>query len=521
MNYSPVIGLEIHIQLKTRSKMFCADPNQTEDIPPNTNICEVCTGQPGSLPVANQEAIEKAILMGLALNCEIPEYSKFDRKNYFYPDLPKGYQISQFDRPLCGKGKMELAASDNLSPAEDGGARSLSGESKAEARSARTIRITRAHLEEDAGKLIHPAHAAYSLVDLNRAGVPLLEIVTEPDFKSPAEAKQFLQALRTTARYLGISDADMEKGHLRCDANISLKAVPEGSVPSDLPLPDYKVEIKNMNSFKAVEDALAFEIERQTDELSAGKKLNTETRGWSDAKRSTVSQRIKEGSDDYRYFPEPDLPILHFKPEFVEDLKRKLPELPQPKLQRFLAEYNLSEKIAWQLVEDKDLAEYYEGIVSDLKEWLLAEKIVDPEVLSRTIKEAANWCVGIFTELLNRAGLSPQDSKVTGENFAELLKMIEKNEVSKTAAKQVFAQMFETGDDPSNIVSARGLAQVSDIAALEAAVEKVVSANPKVVADFKAGKKQAVGFLVGKVMAETGGQANPKIVNEILRKKLS
>lgn len=515
MTFEPVIGLEIHIQLKTASKMFCSNKNQTENVPPNTNICEVCTGQPGSLPVANQEAIKKSIMMGLALNCAVAEYSKFDRKNYFYPDLPKGYQISQFDKPLCGKGSYTFPAGDLSLPTEGRDALPSSGESNKVARSARTIRITRAHLEEDAGKLIHPTGASYSLVDLNRAGVPLLEIVTEPDFKSPAEARAFLQQLRTLARYLEISDADMEKGHLRCDANISLR--PAGSTG----LPDYKVEIKNMNSFKAVEDALSYEIGRQEEELKEGKAPRKETRGWSDNRHVTVSQRGKEGSEDYRYFPEPDLPVLRFTPEYVEGLRAYLPELPQQKLARFAAEYQLPQKIAWQLAEDKLLAGYFEGVISDLKEWLHTEKISGAEALNRNIKEAANWCVGIFTELLNKAGISPQESKITGENFAELIKMIEKGEVSKTAAKQVFVEMFENGADPSNILADKGLKQVSNTAALEEAAAAAIAENPKVVADFKSGKKQALGFLIGKVMAATGGQANPKMASEILLKRLS
>ncbi|MCL5436001.1 MAG: Asp-tRNA(Asn)/Glu-tRNA(Gln) amidotransferase subunit GatB [Patescibacteria group bacterium] len=490
--FTPVIGLEIHLQLKTRSKMFCASLNGSDGADPNTNICEVCTGQPGSLPVANREAIEKAILMGLALNCEIAEYSKFDRKNYFYPDLPKGYQISQFDKPICGKGEVRF---------EVGGK---------ECR----VSITRAHLEEDAGKLIHPVNSDYSLVDLNRAGTPLLETVTEPDFTSPEQAKAFLQHLRTLARYLGVSDADMEKGQLRCDANISMR--PHGSSA----LPNYKVEVKNMNSFKAVEEALTYEIERQSAELAEGRKLATETRGWSDEKKVTLSQRSKEGSDDYRYFPEPDLPVLHFTREFVETIRSRLPELPAAKRARLISEYNLPEKLAGQLVEDKFLAEYFEAVVSELSEWLSVAGEREPEKLKALVKEAANWCAGIFTELLNAAGIAAGESKVTPENFAELLKMIEKSEVSKTAAKAVFAEMFETGEDPSNIVEEKGLKQVSDAGAIEAVFDKVMAGNPKWVADYKAGKTQVAGSFIGAVMKETKGKANPQVVNEILKKKL-
>jgi len=501
----PVIGLEIHVQLKTKSKMFCASPNQTEGVAPNTNICEVCTGQPGTLPVANKEAIDKAVLLGLALNCEIAEYSKFDRKNYFYPDLPKGYQISQYDKPVCGAGEFEFSLSSSPLRGE---------ELKEGVEQKRKIRITRAHLEEDAGKLIHPAGEKYSLVDLNRAGVPLVEIVTEPDFKTPKEARLFLQQLRLLARYLGISDADMEKGHLRCDANISMR--PQGETT----LPGYKVEVKNMNSFKSVEAALEYEMERQTEELTNEKTLATETRGWSETTGKTTSQREKEGSEDYRYFPEPDLPVLHFAADFIENIRKHMPELPGKRLLRFDQEYQLPQKTAVFLVEAKELGDYFEFVISELKAWLEAEKMDEPERIVAQIKEAANWCVGSFTELMREKAITVRESKITPENFAELLKMIEKGEISKSAAKQVFGEMFATGGDPSEIVKDKGLQQVSDSGELEKIVVKVLAENKSVVADFKAGKQRALGFLVGKIMAETKGKANPKMVNEILLKQL-
>jgi len=491
-SYTPVIGLEIHVQLKTKSKMFGRSPVETGNVEPNTNIDEVDTGQPGTLPTINKAALEKAILFGLALNCEIAEYSKFDRKNYFYPDLPKGYQISQFDQPICGKGKVSFE---------------FEG-SKVD------IGITRAHLEEDAGKLLHPAGADYSLVDLNRAGTPLLEVVTEPDFTTPAQARAFLQHLRRLARYLGVSDADMEKGHLRCDANISLRKSGEKG------LPGYKVEIKNMNSFKAVEEALLYEIDRQTEELAEGKKIPTQTRGWVAAKRETVAQRQKEGSDDYRYFPDPDLPVLHFTKKDVEAIKRKMPELPDQKLERFTKHYELSEKIALHLIDNKSLAGYFEGVVSDLQSWLKVEKMDDEKTLNKFVTEAANWVTGPFTELLKETGITASESKVSGENFAELIKMIENGEISKTAAKEVLGEMFITGADPSNVVEDKGLGQMSDTGALEKIVDKILAENPEVVEDVKAGKKQAAGFLVGKIMAATGGKANPKMVSEILEKRI-
>ena len=478
MKYEPVIGLEIHVQLKTRSKMFCSSPNNPDVDEPNVNICEVCTGQPGSLPVANEEAIKKSILVGLALNCEIPEYSKFDRKNYFYPDLPKGYQISQYDQPLCVRGRVG------------------------------TIRITRAHLEEDAGKLVHEGEA--TLVDLNRAGVPLLEIVTEPDFKSPREAREFLQNLRNIVRYIGVSDADMEKGHLRCDANVSVRKAGEKA------LPDYKVELKNLNSFKSVFDALNYEIKRQTEALEEGRKLANETRGWNGAK--TVSQRVKEEAHDYRYFPEPDLPILHFRKADIEKLRAELPELPQEKQRRFVAEFGIGEKDAEVLISDKNLAGFFEEVVSELQEWFASEGR-DGEA-RKFAKLAVNWLTGDFQALLKVADVAPGESKVTAENLAELIKMVDLGQVSTTAAKRVLAVMFEKGGDPSNIVRDEGLGQVSDNAAIETALDKVVAENEKAVADFKAGRERSFGFLVGKAMQELKGKGNPQVINELLRKKL-
>ena len=498
MKYEPVIGLEIHVQLKTKSKMFCSSPNNPDETEPNRNICEVCTAQPGSLPVTNQDAVRKGIMVGLALNCEIPEYSKFDRKNYFYPDLPKGYQISQYDQPVCGKGEVEIEA---------GGEK-------------RKIRITRAHLEEDAGKLIHEGSA--TLVDLNRAGVPLLETVTEPDFRSPLEAKIFLQNLRNIVRYLGVSDADMEKGHMRADANVSLRKIGQTD------LPPYKVEIKNLNSFKAVEAGLEHEIARQTEALEAGEKLINETRGWDEAKGVTVAQRSKEEAHDYRYFPEPDLPILHFSPEFIAKIKAELPELPAQKLARFTQEYGLTAKDAEVLIADKSLAGYFEDVVSEL----LAEggparqspdgssRMAGGGKIKKLAKAASNWITGDLQAMLKVLGISPQDSKITAENLAELILMIERGDVSITAGKQILQIMFERGGDPSNIAVDEGLSQVSDTAAIGTAIDKVIPENAKVAADFKSGKKQALGFLVGKVMASMHGQANPQAVNKLLEERL-
>ena len=490
MEYEPVIGLEVHIQLKTESKMFCSSKN-AEAAEPNVHICEVCTGQPGVLPVINREAVRKALMVGLALDCEIAEYSKFDRKNYFYPDLPKGYQISQFDMPLNGKGKMELV---------------VKGEK-------RIIGITRAHLEEDAGKLLHPAGANYSLVDYNRAGTPLLEIVSEPDIRSSEEAKVYLQHLQNLARYLGVSEADMEKGHLRCDANISLRKKGESSLPA------YKVEVKNMNSFKSVAAAIEYEIKRQAEVLEEGKNPSTETRGWVDDQNITVSQRSKEESQDYRYFPEPDLPILHFSKEYLNELKRELPELPNQRKHRLVSQFLIPDKDADTLVEYKELSDYFEQVISELDEWFEIEHLTVND-RPQYVRLAANWTLSQFLSLLNANNLLPTQSKITQENFAELIKLIGQGKVSQLSAKDVFVKMFETGEDPSNILDQLGLHQVSDESVILDAVKKVIAANPKGVEDAKTKGEKSFGFLVGQTMKELKGKGNPQKINELLKKEL-
>jgi aspartyl-tRNA(Asn)/glutamyl-tRNA(Gln) amidotransferase subunit B len=396
----------------------------------------------------------------------------------------------------------------------------------------RRIRITRAHLEEDAGKLIHEGDS--TLVDLNRAGVPLLEIVTEPDFRNPAEAKVFLQNLRNIVRYLGVSDADMEKGHLRCDANVSVRK------PGAKELPSYKVEVKNINSFKAVEAALQYEIQRQSTALENRGNLTNETRGWDEVKQITVTQRTKEEAQDYRYFPEPDLPMMHFTKEFVEGLRRELPELPAQKLERFTAEYGLSQADSEVLINDKALARYFEEVVSELQEWMetpspspshegrgnavssspLAGEGRERGNIKKFAKLASNWITGDFQALLKTANIAPQDARITAENLAELIKMIDRDEISVTAGKKVLGIMFEKGGDPSNIVTDEGLAQVSDETAVEQAIDKVMMENQKAVEDYEAGREQSFGFLVGQVMKELKGKGNPKVINDILRKKL-
>jgi aspartyl-tRNA(Asn)/glutamyl-tRNA(Gln) amidotransferase subunit B len=485
MNYEPVIGLEVHVQLKTKSKMFCSSPN-AEASEPNVHICEVCTGQPGTLPVINMEAVRKSAMVGLALNCEIAQFSKFDRKNYFYPDLPKGYQISQFDHPINGKGEMDILVNGKV----------------------RKIGITRAHLEEDAGKLMHGA--GFSLVDYNRAGTPLLEIVSEPDIRTAEEARVYLLQLQNMMRYLGVSDADMEKGHLRCDANVSLRPVGETE------LPNYKVEVKNMNSIKAVAAAIDFEIARQAEILDDGKVPAKETRGWVDDKAITVSQRSKEESQDYRYFPEPDLPTLEFTKEWLEELRRHLPELPKAREARFVADFGIAPKDAETMVVYKELGDYFEHVMSELSEWFVAEKLADDGKQGQGV---ANWILGPFLSAINEHKLLPRESKVTEENFAELIKLIKQGKVSNLAAKDIFTKMFETGEDPSNLLQSMGLEQVSDEGLISDVVKKVVAENPKGVVDAKANPK-ALGFLVGQAMKELKGKGNPQIISDFVKKEL-
>ncbi len=486
-NFEPVIGLEIHVQLKTKSKLFCASPNSFDVTAPNTNICEICTGQPGTLPRLNEEALRKTIMVGLALNCEIAQITKFDRKNYFYPDLPKGYQISQYDMPICGKGYVKV------------------GE--------RTVGITRAHLEEDAGKLLHSPDAQISLVDFNRAGVPLLEIVSEPDFRSPQEAVEVSRKLRSVIRYIDASDADMEKGHLRVDANVSVRPVGQKE------LPNYKIEIKNVNSFKAVEAALTYEIARQAEALEKGEQLHHETRGYVDATKTTVAQRTKEEAHDYRYFPEPDLPPIAIPSALIDELRVAMPELPQAKLDRFVNEYGLPETDLLQIVEEKAMASFFEQAASELSAWWEAEGLSE-EQYKKALKSLVNWLTGDFVALMNRDGKTPRQTDVSPENLAELVKLIEEGKISNTAGKSVLAEMYATGADPSDVMDRMNLAQVSDTAEIEAVVDKVLAENPDLAEKYKAGKTTVIAAMVGQVMKEMKGKANPQVVNEILNQKL-
>ena len=476
--YKPTIGLEIHAELKTNSKMFCGCKNDPDEKRPNINICPTCTAQPGTLPVANEEAIKKVIKTGLALNCKIAEESKFDRKNYFYPDLPKGYQISQYDQPLCQKGYLKI----------DG----------------RKIEITRIHLEEDTGSLLHPDGADHSLVNLNRAGVPLMELVTEPDITSGIEAKKFAEELQLIFRYLGVCDADMEKGLMRVEVNISVSKTKKFGT---------KVEIKNLNSFKVVQKAIDFEIARQTELLENGGKVAQETRGWHDKKEITFSQREKEEAHDYRYFPEPDLPPMNFSKDYIASIKSEIPELPDQKRKRFAKEYGLDEKQIEIFAVNKDLGEYYEKTVSEFEEWAKEEN-------RKASKLVANYLISDAQGLLGVNQFIEKEFKITPENFAEFIKMIHKNEISSKVAKMVLLEMFNTGVDPSTIVDENNWGQMKDSGELEKIIKEIIAKNPKAAADYKAGSKNTLQFLAGQVMAATRGTANPQNVQEILKKLL-
>lgn len=485
MEYETVIGLEVHAQLLTKSKMFCGCSTDYADAAPNTHVCPVCLGMPGVLPVINRQAIEFAIMTALALNCNISESTRFDRKNYPYPDLMKGYQISQYDNPLSHDGWLSIE---------------VDGQS-------RRVGITRVHQEEDVAKLVHrtePTGESYSLVDVNRAGVPLMEIVSEPDMRSPEEARQYLIKLRSILQCLGVSTGNMEEGSFRCDANISVR--PEGS--SELTA---KVEVKNMNSFKAVFRALEYEVERQRKVLNKGGKPVQETRGWVENKGVTVSQRTKEYAHDYRYFPEPDLPPLAVSRELVEEIRARLPELPDARCDRFMSEYSLSRYDANLLTASRALAEYFESSVGLFPEGTNKKK---------NAKTVANWLLGEYARLFNTTDTDIEECKVKPQYLIEMLHLIDKGTLSTTMAKTVFEEMFRTGKSAPEIVKEEGLTQVSDASELESVINRVLEENASAVTDFKQGKEQAFKFLVGQVMRATRGKANPQVVNEMLIKKL-
>src|SRR3989344_1831582 len=503
MPYKPTIGLEIHAELKTNSKMFCSCKNNPDEKRPNFNICEICTAQPGTLPVANEQAIKKVIKTGLALHCKIATESKFDRKNYFYPDLPKGYQISQYDQPLCFDGFLEIPQNKSQIQSSKSQINSNDQNSKL-----KKIRITRIHLEEDTGSLLHPEGADYSLVNLNRVGVPLMELVTEPDITSGLQARKFAEELQLIFKYLGVSDADMEKGLMRVEVNISI---------SKNKILGTKVEIKNLNSFKVVQKAIDFEIERQREVLESGEKVVQETRGWHDKKEITFSQREKESAHDYRYFPEPDLPTLHFTKEYIQSVKTGIPELPEQKRKRFLKEYGLDNSQVEMFVIHKDFSEYFEKVVSELDEWM--DQKNDRE-LQDAIKLAANYLLTDVQGILGGKPFVETEFKVTPENFAEFIKMISKGEISSKIAKMLLVNMVQTGTDPSTLVDENNWKQMQDDGKLEKFIKEVISKNEKAVADYKSGNQNSLQFLAGQVMKETRGTANPQKVQELLKKSL-
>jgi len=473
-NYEVVIGLEVHVHLLTESKVFCGCSTRF-GLSPNSATCPVCLGLPGVLPVLNEKAFKHALKTALALNCQIQNIIKFDRKNYYYPDLPKNFQISQYDMPLAHHGYVEIESSS----------------------APKKIRVNRVHLEEDAGKLIHDAKRGRSYVDLNRAGMPLLEIVSEPDLRSSEEASDYLQILKAILQYLGVSDCNMEEGSLRCDANISVRPKGESAL-------GVKTELKNMNSFKAVRDAIAYEAERQTDLVGKNTKLQQETRLWNESKKITSPMRTKEQTHDYRYFPEPDLVPFTVSKDEIERIRASLPELPRAKMKRFISKYRLSKYNASVLTRDIDISAFFENVI----------KIVDKP------KEIANWLLGDVTATLNEKRLGIRKTLLKPEHIASLLKLIESGEISGKIAKEILADIFETGASPEEIVKKKGLKQIKDEGELETIVNEVLAENEKSVTDYKRGKKNAITFMVGQVMKKTKGKANPKRVNEILKKNL-
>jgi aspartyl-tRNA(Asn)/glutamyl-tRNA(Gln) amidotransferase subunit B len=488
VDYEIIIGLEVHAQLLTKSKMFCSCSSDYANASPNSHVCPICMGMPGVLPTINEKAIEFTVMTALALNCTIAEHAKFDRKNYPYPDLMKGYQISQFDAPMGVKGWMTI---------DNNGAEKKVG-------------ITRVHLEEDVAKLTHcttPEGESFSLMDINRAGVPLMEVVGEPDLSTPEEARQYLIKLRTILQFLGVSTGNMEEGSFRCDANISIR--PLGST-TYLP----KVEVKNMNSFKAVYRALEYEGERQKGLMEKGQRAVQETRGWVEEKGITVSQRSKEYAHDYRYFPEPDLPPMVFDKQWVEKLKTGLPELPAAVCNRFITEYGLSKYDASLLTDSRELAEYFEKCVT------LATGTAKGALLQRKAKLISNWLLGDFTRMLNVTNTDLKNAKATPRHIADLIELVDAGAVSGPSAKAVFEEMFLSGKAARDIIAEKGLSQISDMTEIETIVIKVIAENMQAVADFKTGKEQSLTFLIGQIMRVSKGRANPGLVRTILLDKL-
>ena len=472
--FETVIGLEVHLQFNTATKIFCGCEN-IFGAEPNTKTCPVCLGLPGVLPVLNQQVLLHAIKVGLSLNCQINPYIKFDRKNYYYPDLPKGYQISQFDLPVAWNGSLTI-------PTAEGD---------------KLIRIKRAHIEEDAGKLVHDKEGDCSLVDYNRTGTPLLEIVSEPDLRSPQEAYDYLHILKLTLQYLNVSDCDMEKGSLRCDANVSVR--PKGQTALGV-----KAELKNMNSFKAVKAALLYEEERHRKIIRSGGTIVQETRLWDEAQAKSITMRTKEDAHDYRYFPEPDLVPFVVPDHVIQEIKESLPEGPVVKIKRLIAAYHLSLYDAKIIVSDLDLSNFFEECAKQYSD----------------SKKISNWIIGPLLQELNERKVTVKDITLSPENFTLIIKKIDDNVISNLAAKEVLHHVIESGKSTAEIIAEKGLAQVSDEGALNIIIEEVIAENEHVVSEIKSGKESAIGFLIGQTMRKTKGKANPKIVGELLKKSV-
>jgi len=474
VGYETVIGLEVHAELSTKTKIFCSCSTEF-GAPPNTHTCPVCLGHPGILPVTNKQAVEYAITAALALNCEISTLTKFDRKNYFYPDLPKAYQISQFDKPVGKNGWIDIE---------------VEGKKK-------RIRINRVHLEEDAGKSNHGEIGEGTLLDFNRVGVPLIEVVSEADMRSPEEAKAYLEKLKAIIQYTGVSDVKMEEGSLRCDANISLR--PEGQEEFGT-----KTELKNMNTFKGVQRALEYEVSRQTEVLASGNEVVQETLRWNEEQGTTITMRSKEEAHDYRYFPDPDLLDIYIDEKWIDRLRSELPELPDARKARYIELYGLSSYDADVLTSSKDLAEFFDSTLN----------------YSSDAKAIANWIMGDLLRYLNENNIEIKNSKVTPKSLGELLSLIEDGTISGKIAKTIFKELIETGKEPKAIVEEKGLVQISDEGEIAKVVESVIANNPESVEDYHNGKEKAIGFLVGQVMKETKGKANPQLVNKLIKEKL-
>lgn len=474
-SYETVIGLEVHAELSTKTKIFCSCPTEFGGAP-NTHTCPICMAMPGTLPVLNEKVVEYAVKAGLATNCEISRNSKNDRKNYFYPDLPKSYQISQFDKPLCEHGYIEI---------ED------------EEGNKKKIRLLRIHIEEDAGKLNHDDFSGESLVDLNRAGVPLIEMVSEPDLRSAYEVEQYLRKLKSILEYIEVSDCKMQEGSLRADVNVSVRK--KGATEFGT-----RTEMKNMNSFRSITRAIEYEVDRQIDLIEDGGKVEQETLRWDDVSGKTFSMRDKEDAQDYRYFPDPDLVAIKLSDEYIENIKNNLPELPESRKQRYLEQYNLSEKDANIITGSKYLSNLFEGAIK----------------VCNNPKAVNNWIISDISRILNETEMEPIEIPFDAEQLGKLITLIDKGTISSSIAKKVLEELFENPKDPEEIVKEKGWIQISDEGAIKEVVLKVLENNPQSVADYKAGKEKAIGFLVGQAMKETKGKANPQMLNEMFKENM-